>query len=63
MLYVLEIWSERYKDTKEIKQKMESLTEKVNTMEKSYEQKHTQLEECMTQLQINFMNSEVSMPG
>lgn len=63
VLYVLEILSERYKDTKEIKEKMKSLTDKVENMEKSNEQKYTQLEECMTQLQINFTNSEVSMPG
>ena len=63
VLYVLEILSERYKDTKEIKEKMESLTDKVENMEKTNEQKYTQLEECMTQLQINFTNSEVSMPG
>ena len=42
---------------------MKSLTDKVENMEKSNEQKYTQLEECMTQLQINFTNSEVSMPG
>lgn len=63
VLYVLEILSERYKDTKEIKEKMESLTDKVENMEKTNEQNYTQLEECMTQLQINFTNSEVSMPG
>ena len=63
VLYVLEILSERYKDTKEIKEKMKSLTDKVENMEKSNEQKYMRLEECMTQLQINFTNSEVSMPG
>ena len=63
VLYILEVWNELTKDTKEIKEQMESLTEKISNMEKSNEQKYAQLEEFMIQLQINCTNPEVSIPG